>query len=184
MKLKPRLGALEIYANIGAPLNETRIICLHSKLESGRFPRRELIVEVALLAMADVALGEPLDVVEQNCLAFYANEDIEEYRGKSRRYYDLAVIQTLVKEAAESIVEDELTKVVNETSIIEKDTREKVKVVFDKVADTKAIDLVMAEIEEIATKEAEKKAKVKIVDQSEQIADQLRLQIAEQIVAD
>ena len=99
-QIEPRRGSFEIYANIGAPLNETRIICLHSKLESGRFPRRELIVEVALLAMADVALGEPLDVVEQNCLAFYANEDIEEYRGKSRRYYDLAVIQSLVKEAA------------------------------------------------------------------------------------
>ena len=77
--------------------------------------------------------------------------DIEEYRGKSRRYYDLAVIQTLVKEAALSIVEDELNKAVKETSIIEKDTREKVNVVFDNVADTKAIDLVMAEIEEIAT---------------------------------
>ena len=64
--LTPRVGSLDIFANIGLPKGETFIILLYSKKLSGIWPNIETVAKRGLEALNEAVAGIELIEIEAN----------------------------------------------------------------------------------------------------------------------
>ena len=64
-EITPRLGALEVYVNIGEPQGETVIVNLYSKLLSKEWPHVKTVAKRALTAIAQIEAGADLRDIEE-----------------------------------------------------------------------------------------------------------------------
>ena len=64
-EITPRLGALEVFVNIGEPQGETVIVNLFSKKLSGEWPLVKTVAKRALTAIAQIESGANLRDTEQ-----------------------------------------------------------------------------------------------------------------------
>ena len=64
-EITPRLGALDVFVNIGEPQGETVIVNLFSKKLSGEWPLVKTVAKRALTAIAQIESGADLRDIEE-----------------------------------------------------------------------------------------------------------------------